>query len=290
MKILVTGSSGFVGKALCEHIRKHGDTAIEFDLPEGDILNCDSLSRAISECDMVVHCAAQADLNKFGEDIGQGFQVNIVGTYNVAQSCAIQKKKLVYISTCCAWGTTTNEKQLVEDVDLPRPTEPYAHSKYAGESIVKMFDNLKWVILRIGTVYGPGMRKELFNYIAIDKIYNNEVICVHGTGRQTRQYVFIDDLVDGIYRACVCESIDYVCSICSNEQVSVLDTIRVAETIIGKRAITKIDNDRRGQILNENISNARSINGLGCKYTPYVMGMARTILWYRDNHTVNNPI
>ena len=269
MIILLTGALGFIGSAYLEEMDLAGHQVIAFDLPEDDILNVTDLVLAMQKCDIVFHMAAVSDLNESMVFQDNNFEINIRGTYNVAKYCRELGKPLIFCSTCCVYGNVT-EYPAEEHWTMPQCTEPYATSKVAGEYVIKGMPDLRWLIVRPGTVYGVGQREALFTYIAVDNVLNGNKVYIDGTGHQTRQYIHIDDIVDGFKRAT--EQFDgnvgEIFNFCGDEPISVLDVIQTAETITGLYAITEKREDRYGQTLNENIStkNAQSQLGWKCKY------------------------
>ena len=167
MKILVTGSSGFVGKPTVERLKELGHEVVEYDLPRYDILNLEQIKANAKDCDVICHIAAIADLYETAKDFDPTFNTNVRGTYNIMLAAKELDKHLVYISTCCVYGV--QNKRTTEE-NLPNPNEFYARSKLAGEVLVQDLDNV--TILRLGTILGEGMRKALFNY----KILLNNVL------------------------------------------------------------------------------------------------------------------
>ena len=277
MKILLTGANGFVGKALTAQLSDHEVDC--YDLPD-DILDSVKCSSRINHADMVIHAAAVADLNVSIENQRLNFEVNIRGTYEIARHCAMLNKKLIFISTCCVYGDTpdTGVPDSVETVPMCR--EPYACSKVAGEYIIRGTPGLEYCILRIGTVFGPGMREALFNYIALSRVLKGETIYVNGTGEQSRQYIYIDDLVDAIARAVDRFLVVQLktLNVCSTEETSILDTIKTAEDLTGIPAIKACGSWRYGDTLRENIS-IRDTCDLLQWYpkTTYADGMKKTL-------------
>jgi nucleoside-diphosphate-sugar epimerase len=279
MMQLITGSNGFIGKAFCQKLKVNNIGIYEYDLPKNDILNITG-QPYINDAEAVVHFAAIADLNISIANQDKNFDVNIRGTYEVAKFCVKNHIPLIFISTCCCYGNSGDEIEF-EDSTIPSTIEPYACSKMAGEYILRGMPGLNYVILRIGTVYGPGMRKELFNYIAFDKNIKGEPIQINGDGRQTRNYIYIDDLIDGIYSTMVkfdkCRR--QVINLCGDEQISVLDTLRVVQDITGKpyKEINILCENRYGEIQDENISIEKAEKLLGWKpLVSYDMGMRLT--------------
>lgn len=161
MKIMVTGGDGFIGGEYVKYMRNIGHDVSSYDLPNNDILDDLGLEICIQKSDMVVHFAAMADITVCIKEQDKVFDVNIRGTYNIAKYCAKYKKKLIFISTCCVYGNSLDDIE-VEFSTAPMSCEPYAVSKVAGEAIIRGMPDLDFVILRIGTIYGPGMREALF--------------------------------------------------------------------------------------------------------------------------------
>jgi len=263
MKILVTGGNGFIGSRICKDLKEKGHDVKIYDLPD-DILDEFPLGHEISQADMVLHVAAMADINVCQEKQFYNFQVNVKGTYNVAMICADMKKKLIFISTSCIYGNSLDDEE-IEFKTASMASEPYAASKIAGEYIVRGTINLDWVILRIGTVYGKGMREALFTYIALNNILKDQTIWINGSGMQNRQFIYIDDLIEGISLAV--EKFDRnkgdIFNLAGKDQISVLDVIDVAEKVVGKKAKRKHREERYGEIYKENISIERSEKKLG---------------------------
>lgn len=280
MVVCITGSSGFVGKALVARFEKAGHTVIPFDLPENDILTTRTYPHG--PIDLIIHAAAIADLNVSAADKMVNFSVNVMGTYLVADWAARIGAKLLYVSTCCAWGRAI--QPCMDDLTCPQPTEIYAHSKLAGEYAVKSSPILDYMILRIGTVYGPGMREALFNYQAIDKICRKQKIKVYGGGKQHRQYIYIDDLVGAFLAAAENWNNGKTLSVCGRERVSVQDTIRTAATILDIEPIVEDAPGRGEEEFDQDVSIFPAEVYL--KWTPkttFFEGMQKTIDWYKEH-------
>ena len=265
MRILLTGSEGFVGHALKKHLESLDHVVIDYDLPD-DITDAVNFRLKIKQnsVDMVIHAAAIADLYETAKDLDKNFHVNVYGTHIVGRICAEERIPLIFISTCCVYGNAREhegEDFETENHTIPATIEPYACSKMAGEYILRGMQHLDYVILRIGTVFGENMREALFNYIALDKVLNGETITVYGDGTQTRNYIYIDDLVCGISA-----SVKYftmvtgkTINLCGNEETSVNETIKTAELLTGKPATVIYSDKRYGEIYRERISNRKAL-------------------------------
>lgn len=204
MKILLTGSCGFIGTHTKEEFLKHGFEVIDYDLVVNkDILNLQQLETDIQDADFVVHLAAQANLYAMTDmsTIYSNANFNVQGTHNIAFICSKYKKPLIYGSTMCVYG---NAGHTDEDNTMPSPAEIYAYTKLAGEEIVKGYHasfNLEYIILRFATVYGPLQRAPLGTSIFFKQALSNQNLPVHGDGSQTRTMTYVGDLAKGIVKS-----------------------------------------------------------------------------------------
>jgi len=283
VKILVTGSNGFIGSAYCKKMRSQGHQIVHYDLPHKDILWTHQMDQDFKDekPDLVVHFAAMADVNVCYKYQRQTMDVNIIGTYNVAEACVNHGIPLIHTSTCCVYGNSL-DKEENEFTTNPQAREPYACSKVACEYILRGMPGLHFVALRIGTVYGVGMRDALFCYIALNNTARGFPVYINGTGEQVRQFVYLDDLIDGYKRVSDCFAVNGIKSgsifnLCGREAVSVNHVVRVAESITGKKAQTINREERYGETYRENISIDYAQNILGWRpKTPFLDGMNYT--------------
>jgi nucleoside-diphosphate-sugar epimerase len=255
MKILVTGGAGFIGSKYVQEMEKQGHQCFVFDKPNHDILDTIDFRLALNDNDLCIHFAAMADVTVCIKEQLATFETNVRATFNLARICAEEKKPLIFISTCCVYGNSLDEIEK-EDTTQPQAAEPYAVSKVAGEALIKGVPDLDYIILRIGTVYGVGQRDALFTGICLNNLRDDKTIFIDGDGTQTRQLVYIDDLVDGICKATNKHKdiIGETINLCGIEHTSALDTVDVAEVVTGKKANRVHREQRYGQTFKENIS------------------------------------
>ncbi len=235
MKVMITGSEGFVGKALKQRLKSLDHEVIDFDwkVYRNDLVeDVNILSYKIGESGMVIHSAAIADLNIVEKDQDQAFHTNVEGTYNVVKYCRMHEKPMIYISTCCVYGDAHKNNYIVHEGTNPEPIEFYARTKYAAEPIVQELD--RHVICRLGTVYGPGMRPALFNYKILDCALNNKEFVINGDGHHSRFYIFIDDLVDALVSTITKFPNKEILNLCGEEKVSLNKVLSIVSEITGK--------------------------------------------------------
>jgi len=264
MKILVTGGNGFIASYYIRRMEELGHDCISYDLPVYDILDEEMFSVKIQGCDMVAHFAAMADVNECIKEQDKNFDVNVKGTYVVGKMCAAFNIPLIFISTCCVYGNSLDEIEK-EWVTAPMCSEPYAVSKVAGEYILRGIPDLKYVFIRVGTVHGEGAREALFTTKCLVHLAEGKKIYIDGDGLQTRQLIYINDLVDGICLATVKFDSVYpaIFNLCGYEKISAMDTMRMAEKVTGIKADWEYRKQRYGQTFEENISIQNAYELLG---------------------------
>ncbi len=281
-RILMLGQ-GFIGTAVTQKLNDLGYSVEIYTRDTGqDILDMNALEIAVARNDFIIQMAAVADLNKFEADPLLGMQINLWGTVLCAQACTKYRKRLYNISTCCVYGNTMDLPSNEES--LCNPSEIYAEAKLAGEHVIKAYHKsygLEYVILRIATTYGPGMRGALATAIFLRKILNNESIAIHGTGNQTRTLTYIDDERDGIVAAINHpEIVNETINISSEEERSVMDLAKIIMKTTGKDVPLDFVNDRKGQTFRELIDARKAYKLLNWK-TRYSLeeGIQKTFNW-----------
>ena len=231
----ITGGAGFIGSTLSERLLKEGNRIITIDnfcdfydpkLKENNINNMlentnykmyrgDIRDRKILETifnenkiDCVIHLAAMAGVRPSIEDPCLYQEVNCLGTQNILEEMKKHNiKNLVMASSSSVYGNC-KEVPFREDMIVDYAISPYAATKKANEVMTHVYhklNNMNVIMLRFFTVYGPKQRPDL----AINKftrlMLNNEEIPMFGDGTTSRDYTYIDDIVDGITK-----SINYV--------------------------------------------------------------------------------
>ncbi len=230
MKILVTGSAGFIGSALSLRLLDRGDEVIGIDnhndyydptLKENrlsrhinhsnyshlelDISNRDNLEDSFSKFkpERVINLAAQAGVRYSIENPSVYIDSNIVGFSNILECCRHNNiEHLVYASSSSVYGANTNMPFSVHN-NVDHPLSLYAASKKANELMAHTYShlyNLATTGLRFFTVYGPWGRPDMALFLFTKKILAGESIDVFNHGKHRRDFTFIDDIVEGIIR------------------------------------------------------------------------------------------
>jgi UDP-glucose 4-epimerase len=218
-RVLVTGGAGFIGSALVRLLEKRGSTVRVYDnlstgsaenldataaeLVEGDVRDVDALTRAAAGCDVVFHLAAGTGVVPSIEDPFADFDLNARGTL-VALWAARKTgaERFVFSSSNAPLGAgaypASEEKPVA-------PLSPYGASKAAGEAYCSAFHGaygLDTVTVRFSNAYGPrSAHKGNVIPLFIRRLLAGEELVVYGDGTQTRDFVFVTDLADGLVRA-----------------------------------------------------------------------------------------
>jgi UDP-glucuronate 4-epimerase len=230
MMILVTGSAGFIGAAVCESLLARGDEVVGVDdcndyydvglkharlarlTPNAafvdlrfGIEDADRLDAAFAahRPQRVIHLAAQAGVRYSLENPGAYVSSNLVGFANVLEACRHHRvEHLVYASSSSVYGA--NERMpFSEHHNVDHPVSLYAATKKANELMAHTYSSLYGLPttgLRFFTVYGPWGRPDMSPFIFIRKILAGEPIDVFNYGRHRRDFTYIDDVVEGVVR------------------------------------------------------------------------------------------
>lgn len=218
MKVLVTGGAGFIGSHVVDRLVQEGhDVVIVDNLSTGKRRN---INRAARFCKMdiqswrlervfrnerpniVMHFAAQMDVRKSVEDPVFDAQVNILGMLNVLQQAVRHGVRKVVFSS--SGGAIYGEQDVypAPESHATKPLSPYGISKLCGEQYLSYYQRvsgLQVVNLRYANVYGPRQDPDGeagVVAIFIQKLLNNEQAIIHGNGRQTRDFVYVEDVVE----------------------------------------------------------------------------------------------
>jgi UDP-glucose 4-epimerase len=218
MKVLVTGGAGFIGSHLVDRLIMEGHEAVVVDnLATGKRRNINRAARFYKmdiqswrlervfrneRPNVVMHLAAQMDVRKSVEDPMFDAQVNVLGTLNVLQQAVKHGVRKVIFSSSGGAIYGEQETYPAPESHVMKPLSPYGLSKLCGEQYLSYFQRvsgLQAVSLRYANVYGPRQDPDGeagVVAIFIQKMLNNEQAVINGNGRQTRDFVFVEDVVE----------------------------------------------------------------------------------------------
>jgi len=202
LTILVTGNTGFIGRNMVKFLGKENVQIHPFSRNNNcDIFNKEQLISSVKDVDLVYHFAAYA---KPGESILQpvkAIETNVKGCLNILEACRKNDVPLIYPSSCEVYG---NSYQPLDESAPFKPTNPYAASKAAADAIcIAYFESygMDIKIVRLFNPYGPYQQlNKIIPTLYKQAIQGND-LSVYGEGKDTRDYVYISDIVSGLWQA-----------------------------------------------------------------------------------------
>lgn len=298
MKVLVTGGCGFIGSNLANclanldyetHVMDiSGSPAVplpgQVEIHEGSITDKEALEEAMSGCEIVFHEAAQISVADSINNPKKTQEINADGTRNILEECREQGvKKLVLASSAAVYGDEPGLPK--RETDKLKPTSPYGESKLQNELDAKRYFEeyeLETVCLRYFNVYGPGQspNSPYSGVISrfLDCAINNIPPTIYGNGNQTRDFVFVEDVVQANVLAAEGKELGgQVFNVASGKETSLMDLWRTIKSISGCRLEPKFEPRREGDIWHSVASIEKAKERLG--YQPKISleeGLKRT--------------
>ena len=297
MKVLVTGGAGFIGSHVVDKLRDAGHEPVVFDLHPsphhdlgevetrvGDLLSVEDLREAMAGCDAVCHLAASADVGIVAKEPVEAEQLNSRGTLNVleaARQSAI--KRVIYASTI--WIYSDGCDGLVdEETTVGLPSHLYTATKLAGEMYCKSYSELydvEFTILRFGIPYGPRARPAAVIPAFVKKALAGEPLTIAGAGTQSRRFVYVEDLADGVVRGLDPVASNRVYNLVSDDDVTVRQIADTVGDLVGDVEIAHTE-ARTADFGGVEVCGARAAHELGwTASTPFQEGVRRYVDWYR---------
>ena len=331
MRVLVTGAAGFIGAHLSERLLARGDEVFGYDdlnpyydpalkqarlarlLPHRNfqfaraaLEDRDALERAFTAFtpQRVVNLAAQAGVRYSLENPRAYVDSNIVGFLNVLEGCRHHGvEHLVYASSSSVYGANRKLPFAVED-NVDHPVSLYAASKKANELMAHTYSHLfdlPTTGLRFFTVYGPWGRPDMALFLFTRKILAGEPIDVFNHGRHSRDFTYIDDIVEGVIRTLdrvPAADANYdamaptpgrsaapyrVYNIGNHQRVELLHYIEVLEDCLGRKAERRLLPLQPGDVPDTyaDVEALRRDTGYSPS-TPVEVGVRRFVDWYRE--------
>lgn len=306
MKVLITGGCGFIGSHVAERFSKEGheicvidnlSTGVEANLGIKHKLyklnvadkNCEEVFR-VNNFDCVVHLAAQVDVTLSNQDAYLDSESNILGLINMLElSHKYKVKKFLFASSAAVYGDTAALP--IKEGEESMPLSLYGINKSIGEYYCRRWNELfglETVILRFANVYGPrqGLKGETgVISIFMQRLMDEEELVIYGDGTQTRDYIFVEDVTDAVYRAASSAVSRTVMNVSTNTERSLLD---VVEFLSGFKPVQNIRHEEKktGDIYRSSLDNSLVQRELGWmpKYS-LQEGLRKTCQWYQDNWT-----
>jgi UDP-glucuronate 4-epimerase len=322
MRVLVTGAAGFIGSHLSERLVARGDEVVgldnfdafypravkdrnlaallgspRFTLIEGDLRAPDDLARAFAHRpDAVVHLAALAGVRPSLADPARYADVNVVGTVRLTEAArAHGVHRFVFASSSSVYGLDS-EPPFKESDPCLRPLSPYASTKRAGELGLYTAHHLYGLdvtCLRFFTVYGPRQRPDLAIHKFARLILAGRPIELFGDGSTSRDYTWIDDILDGVVAA-LDEAGEKgraapafrVYNLGGSRTTTLLRLVELLSDALGKKAVVEWKPEQPGD-MKRTLADV-SLVGRALGYAPRVSiedGIARFAAWVKATKT-----
>jgi UDP-glucose 4-epimerase len=260
-----------------------------FRFEQGDIRAKKTVDKTLQGIDIIIHLAALIDVSASVADPIETNDVNVNGTLNILQEAAKSKvKKVIFASSTAVYGET---KELpITEGTLLNPISPYAASKVAAESYCKAFAGsygFDAIILRFFNVYGPRNENSPYSGVItkfLQKACNNETLTVEGDGKQTRDFIHVNDVTRAIVSALrATKSKGEAFNVCTGKPTSINEIVDALRTITGKDLKVTHAPSRIGDIRNSYGSPAKSAQKLGFKSTVSLLDGLKMLLEETEN-------
>lgn len=308
---LVTGGAGFIGSNLCDYLVKHGAIVRcldnfsygskenvshllkhkNFTLIEGDILDMGVCKTSMQGVDYVLHQAALGSVPRSFEYPQDYMEVNIMGSINLLEASRLNNvKRFVYASSSSVYGDSEDLPKV--ESNIGNAISPYALSKRIFEEIAYGYSHLYPIItvgLRYFNIYGPrqDFSRQYPAVIAsfITKALKNEPLIVHGDGTQSRDFTFVEDVIQANLLSCFSDLPlkSNVYNVASAKEYSLNQVIQLIEEVIIQKLPIDYKPIRQGDIKHSLASIAKANDEL--KYQPKFtlkQGIQTTMNYYRD--------
>jgi UDP-glucose 4-epimerase len=308
MKCLVTGAAGFVGSHLVERLLGEGHEVIGIDcfVPyypraikegnlaavlshrrfrfiEANVLDLDLPALLAQGIEGIFHQAAQAGVRaSWGREFADYTTLNILATQHLLEAAkSASVRKFVYASSSSVYGDVTT-LPMREDA-LPKPLSPYGVSKLSAEHLCYLYwknFGVPTIALRYFTVYGPRQRPDMAFHHFFRLMLQEQPIPIYGDGQQTRDFTYVDDIVEANLLAYRTPLAGDVFNIGGGTTITLQDAIRICEDVTGRRAKLDIRPVEKGDVRQTLADVSRATAHLG--YRPKVdlrQGLAAEWRW-----------
>nr|WP_150776740.1 NAD-dependent epimerase/dehydratase family protein [Pseudomonas fluorescens]VVM43633.1 UDP-N-acetylglucosamine 4-epimerase [Pseudomonas fluorescens] len=285
-KILVTGGAGFIGSHLVEALLEKGYCVrvlddlssgklsnLPVDNPHlsvmiGDVADAAIVSQTLKNCTAVVHLAAVASVQASVDDPLRTHQCNFIGTLNLCEAMRERAiKRVVFASSAAIYGSNGQGAAIHEDTPK-MPLTPYAFDKLASEHCLGFYQRqhgLEPVVLRFFNIFGP-RQDPLSPYSGVISIFSERVssdspIIIYGDGEQTRDFVYVADLVQILIQALESPAVRHEpVNVGLNCATSLNDLVKALSQVTGKSPALRYDAPRPGAIRHSRADNRRLLD------------------------------
>ena len=310
MKILITGGAGFIGSHLCDKYIKNGDTVLcldnfmngnlmnirhllnyrNFKLINGDIRDFDLLEKMMRDVDAVFHLAAQIHVDRSIIEPKLTYEINVLGTQNILEVARMYDvEKVIHASTSEVYGSA-QYAPMDEKHPLNAP-HPYGASKIAADRMCYAYIEtygMNICIMRPFNLYGPRQKDSGYGgaiSLFTKRVLSNMPPIIYGDGEQTRDYTYIDDIVDAYDLILNNKPIREPINFGTGKEIKIIDLANKIIDLCDKEGKIKPVHvePRPGEVkrLVADISKAKELLGWEPKHTNEE-GLKKFIDWYKN--------
>jgi nucleoside-diphosphate-sugar epimerase len=311
MRYLVTGGAGFIGSNIVDELLRRGQSvavlddlssgkeenlraaASKIEFIRGSITDTKVVQNAVRGADYVIHLAARTSVPRSVLDPVETNRINIDGTLNVLVAARDAKvRRIVFAASSSAYGETPTLPKV--ETMSPQPISPYGVTKYVGELYGQVFGRaygLENVSLRYFNVFGPrqdptSQYSGVLSRFMFALLDGNEPV-VYGDGEQSRDFTYVDNVVDATLRACEASGASgKVFNVGVGSRITLNDVLKMLAKISGRPIHAKYDPPRTGDILHSQAD--ISLGGRILGYKPSVnfeQGLQKTWDWYKKTYS-----
>jgi UDP-glucose 4-epimerase len=275
---LVTGGAGFIGSHIVDRLVDAGTRTVVLDdlssgsrqhlHPAASLIEADVADpRAIDivadvQPEVVIHAAAQVSVPISTEQPERDRRINLVGTENMLSGARrARSRRFVFISS---GGAIYGEARMANEETLPAPANPYGIHKLAAEGYVRT-SGISFGIARFANIYGPRQRTDLEGGVVaifVDRLARQEPVTIHGTGDQSRDFVFVGDAVDATIAIAETPK-SGIWNVSTGTEVSILGLLSELERIVAPAAAIDRAPRRPGDVEVSSLSSQRIREDLG---------------------------
>lgn len=315
MKVLLTGSAGFIGFHTAKFLLARGDEVIgldnfnpyydpklkedrnaqlikekKFTLIRGDICDRKTVAKAMKGCDRVSHLAALAGVRYAFDHPDEYIATNIQGFFNVLDEVRVQKiPGLIYASSSSVYGGNT-KMPLAETDRTDNQVSLYGMNKKDNELMAHVYHSLYGIPvtgLRFFTVYGPWGRPDMALFEFTDEILHGRTLDIFGQGKMQRDFTYIDDIVSGVIAAIDKNYPEELFNLGCGHTEELMDYVAAVEKACGKTAEKEFLPMQPGDVVRTEaeIGHARKMLGFDPK-TRISEGVPRFVAWYRQYYNL----
>ena len=321
MKLLVTGGAGFIGsqyvRSLLSTDRGGGiskltvldaltyagnlnnlspvDKEPRYSFVHGDIADVSLVNDLMSDCDAVVHFAAESHVDRSISGSSEFIRTNVLGTHNLLEAAKQANiDRFVHVSTDEVYGSINVGSW--PETDPLNPNSPYAASKASSDLLVRSYfktHGLNTVTTRCSNNYGPYQHPEKLIPLFTTNLINENKVPLYGNGLNVRDWLHVDDHCNGIHLALTKGQAGEIYNIGGGTELNNVEVTKLILALFNKswnESVIQVE-DRKGHDLRYSVNWSKAKEQLG--YEPrmsFLVGIEETINWYRNNEDWWKPL